>query len=85
MLLMPRTESTGALDCNGFPVAVGDLVAATEQLAADLKGREGVVAEVSHGNVLHVQMGEKVLIDSTNCEVLVAAGFLWKLVAHGGN
>lgn len=83
MILMPRSENTGALDCNGFPVKKGDLVEATAALAADLKGRQGIVVKACQPNLLYVKMEKKILSKSEQPEIFVSAAFLWKLISHG--
>lgn len=76
-------EYRSALDCNGFPIAVGDLVEMTELLDKKNAGARGAVAKVSPPNICFVQMEEQVDLGSDQAEVVAAAGFLWKLVAKG--
>lgn len=74
-----------ALDCNGFPLEHGDLVEMTELLDEKNKGTQGIVTRVSNPNICYVQMERPVSLNSTESEIVAAAGFLWKLVAKGAS
>jgi len=85
-------EFRSALDCNGFPLEVGDLVEMTALLDEKNKGTQGVVARVASPNICYVQMERQIsfglgreLYDADRAEVVAAAGFLWKLLAKGAS